>query len=517
MQTTQSSSHTGPQLLAARSVINESDTARRVAQRRYISPVQLRQIEAWQQQQRAVESQEFEDAFDDLGQQLEYAKRQSRLQDQRCEHSSSPHARRAVESGWRDHASMDASSFCSPKRYAARLSIASSAHSGSLTSASDSERVQIDQLSIDSGPQDLRQRLHLTKRKRASRNLRRDEMTCVAQSALGAEPSSAVRDDIWEGLEVGDELCFASRFSGISQLESKPKPDTQSGFCELDTQRTLRIVSSPSRHNIRDETLRPHALRGSATIRHTRAKTTADHSLYENLPTVSNLKERTAPEKERLLRRYADEQPEEHKHATLRNPAATRPKPQTGVHRKDRPRGLPSLISNFNITNSARKINDMAYDPIEQKWVGNEVDACVFDEQSSRRRRLGAIVPESITSHNMLFDNKAMRWVCAPGTKIEPDPFQEADADDSPNVRSDRQRATGVSGEQSTSSKATSGTMAITDCFALGEEFDVGPAFVRRQREAHHTWASRIRGWIVARDETVRRADLWQLFRLLHE
>ena len=84
---------------------------------------------------------------------------------------------------------------------------------------------------------------------------------------------------------------------------------------------------------------------------------------------------------------------------------------------------------------------------------------------------------------NLVFDPKEMRWHEVDATKeIEEDVFKDVpDLDDSPTQKDD--------------DKNGRSDNPHTD-WLVGEEFDVGPEFVRRQREEEERWRKKCAGWI---------------------
>ena len=138
------------------------------------------------------------------------------------------------------------------------------------------------------------------------------------------------------------------------------------------------------------------------------------------------------------------------------------------------------------------------------RWEGNEKAVQAFDTTApppSPPRP--ALITNfggpsgTLVSGNMVFDNQAKRWLKlgtamsdprSPSVGDEDDPFRDIE-----DLKDDSPAQDGATG-------ATPG--AVAGEWTVGEEFDVGPEFVRRQKEEETLWRERIGGWFgEGRDE----------------
>lgn len=115
---------------------------------------------------------------------------------------------------------------------------------------------------------------------------------------------------------------------------------------------------------------------------------------------------------------------------------------------------------------------------------------------------------------NMVFDPVKMSWMKAPRISSgdprsppvdlddEEDPFSGIEDLKDPNTP-----APGASGPAGSTPNADEGTF-------VGEEFDLGPSFIRRQREEEAVWANKTKGWVGSiRDngESINDGWRWQI------
>ncbi|KAI1179912.1 hypothetical protein F4777DRAFT_404209 [Nemania sp. FL0916] len=190
------------------------------------------------------------------------------------------------------------------------------------------------------------------------------------------------------------------------------------------------------------------------------------------------------------------------------------------------PQLKPHLISNLNSSKDSKVINGMTYNPTTFRWEGNENVLNVFDAPAPspsatplppptiRDKDSATPRPVLITNINtkkeirrmgdMVFDPQNMCWleIKAPTTSglhsddpitslavlEEEDPFK-----DIPDL------------EDKVASASGPGRVSdIREDWLVGEEFDVGPEFVRRQHEEEARWRRKCEKWTgkVARNRT---------------
>ncbi|CAE7194573.1 hypothetical protein CFE70_007418 [Pyrenophora teres f. teres 0-1] len=94
----------------------------------------------------------------------------------------------------------------------------------------------------------------------------------------------------------------------------------------------------------------------------------------------------------------------------------------------------------------------------------------------------------------MVFDPVKMTWLKAPRTNNDMGPPSEVDEDEDPfaglDDLKDNESVVGGNGMSGT------GTPNPEDPTFVGEEFDVGPGFIRRQRDEEAIWRRRVEGWV---------------------
>ena len=177
----------------------------------------------------------------------------------------------------------------------------------------------------------------------------------------------------------------------------------------------------------------------------------------------------------------------------------------------------------------------MSYNPTTFKWEGNENALSAFEVGNASpqpapatplvRDKEAATTPRPALITNrtsiknvqmvghMMFDPQAMCWI-----KIGPSPATRsevgtaADDDDEEDVFKDIPDLEDKPNESE--SGGTTRVSDIKDEWLVGEEFDVGPEFVRRQREEEDRWRKRCEKWI-GRDPRDREAWRWTIRELV--
>ncbi|TVY34384.1 Protein byr4 [Lachnellula subtilissima] len=205
----------------------------------------------------------------------------------------------------------------------------------------------------------------------------------------------------------------------------------------------------------------------------------------------------------------------------------------------------PQLIKPLGNLNNPKSIKGMYYNPYTFRWEGNENELTSFEAPASspspvpvssnalkdgpniyREKENTTPRPALIQNVNssqgvqvvggMVFDPQRMCWLKMPATEPknksdagdtmdgfdafddDEDVFKDVpDLEDSPSKEVDE-----VGGRKS------EGASALKDDWLVGEEFDVGPEFVRRQREEEERWRRKCDKWVGA--EKNRGSDLWR-------
>ncbi|PWW72645.1 hypothetical protein C7212DRAFT_360017 [Tuber magnatum] len=205
-----------------------------------------------------------------------------------------------------------------------------------------------------------------------------------------------------------------------------------------------------------------------------------------------------------------------------------------------KPQQKPHLIKPMGNVNSLPKVtavNGMTYNPKTYRWEGNEGDVKGFETQNPTPPRPALIANVNQNGsklgiqvvRGMVFDPSRMCWL-----KVDEDPDEEEhdpfegldDLQDHDMISIDRYSGgmdegfgggnffggsgsgVGVGGPRGTRLSGGFGE------FVVGEEFDVGPEFVRRQREEEERWRRRVEGWI-SQGEASKLGNKWALRELL--
>jgi len=221
-------------------------------------------------------------------------------------------------------------------------------------------------------------------------------------------------------------------------------------------------------------------------------------------------------------------------------------------HSKKRGKGppqKPNLIRPMgDAINSPKEIGDMKWNPQLHRWEGKENDLAhalaAFDApipppaalHSPKSPLNGKAAPALIANvgatkgvqmqNGMVFDPHRMCWLkAAPrpgihcdGSTSNPMSPDTIDEDDDPfaglddlDDGKDKKSISGHLNDDSLSG-TTKNTGLVEDEWLVGEEFDVGPEFVRRQRVEEERWKTKVEGWIgegVVRDDGARK-DGWR-------
>jgi len=213
-------------------------------------------------------------------------------------------------------------------------------------------------------------------------------------------------------------------------------------------------------------------------------------------------------------------------------------------HSKRRTKGPPQkprLIHPMGEgVNSPKQVGDMKWNPQMHRWEGNENDLApalaAFDApiplpaamHSPKSPLANKAAPALIANvgatkgvqmqNGMVFDPHRMCWLkAAPrpgmhrnGSSSNPMSPDTIDEDDDPfaglddlDDGKDNKSTVGHSNDDSLSG-TTKNTGLVEDEWLVGEEFDVGPEFVRRQRAEEERWRLKVEGWVgqgVGRDD----------------
>src|SRR6266536_2313747 len=194
----------------------------------------------------------------------------------------------------------------------------------------------------------------------------------------------------------------------------------------------------------------------------------------------------------------------------------------------------------LTLTNKSAAVKGMYYNPYTFRWEGNENELTPFDAPASssstasmpshilREKENPAVYREKENStprpaliqnvnssqnvqvvSGMVFDPQRMCWLKMPSSQTsqrgksetsdtmdgfdalddEEDVFKDVpDLQDSPTKEADEFGTT----------RDSDGASTLKDDWLVGEEFDVGPEFVRRQREEEERWRRKCEKWVGA-------------------
>jgi hypothetical protein len=153
----------------------------------------------------------------------------------------------------------------------------------------------------------------------------------------------------------------------------------------------------------------------------------------------------------------------------------------------------PALISNINATRGVVVERGMVFDPAQMKWLKLDARSLAAAKADPALLAAGAsagLGPGSIS------------------VEEEEDPFAAIeDLVDERNAKV----APGAGGI-----KATSSSNKENEDWIVGEEFDLGPAFVKRQRAEEAEWRRRAERWMIGR-ETMGMEWKWEIRRVAEE
>lgn len=195
-----------------------------------------------------------------------------------------------------------------------------------------------------------------------------------------------------------------------------------------------------------------------------------------------------------------------------------------------RPQQLkPHLITNLNLEKNSRVYEGMFYNAETQRWEGNENALHGFDAavttptpsaatHFSREKDLITPRPALITNFGatkgvqvvhggMVFDPESMSWQKMDVRGKRPSTVSEdADAfEDEGDVFKDIPDLDDVPAEEE---RRPGGRVSdIKDDWLVGEEFDVGPEFVKRQREEEERWRRKCEKWVA---NGPRDGEMWR-------
>lgn len=169
----------------------------------------------------------------------------------------------------------------------------------------------------------------------------------------------------------------------------------------------------------------------------------------------------------------------------LQSPSTTTMPPHV-FREKDNATPRPALITNINASQGVQVVGGMVFDPQKMCWLK-------LPSSSTSAQSYGVSSDMSASGDRDsfgAFDDE------------EEDVFKDVpDLEDKPASSKD---GGDVMGNRKSGGGETSG---LKDEWLVGEEFDVGPEFVRRQREEEERWRRKCERWVGAQRDALQQSD----------
>ncbi|KAJ4307032.1 hypothetical protein N0V88_000407 [Collariella sp. IMI 366227] len=187
------------------------------------------------------------------------------------------------------------------------------------------------------------------------------------------------------------------------------------------------------------------------------------------------------------------------------NPAAQSSIPTARPRKLRRsPQSKPHLISNLNPPRDPKMVKGMWYNPETFRWEGNDNVLTAFDNATPRPALITNIGPTKGVQvvGGMVFDPQNMCWLkLAPQSGPEEIDFMDGfnaieEEEDVFKDIPDLEERTMASSDGGVVGWRGARVSDVNHEWPVGEEFDVGPEFVRRQREEEDRWRKKCSSWI---------------------
>ncbi|KAL3421292.1 Protein byr4 [Phlyctema vagabunda] len=204
----------------------------------------------------------------------------------------------------------------------------------------------------------------------------------------------------------------------------------------------------------------------------------------------------------------------------------------------------PQLIKPLGNLNNPKSVKGMWYNPQTFRWEGNEHDLNHFDAPASspstasvphvfREKESSTPRPALITNINssqgvqvvggMVFDPQRMCWLkLAPqssnGKSEAGDTMDGFDAfDDEEDVFKDVPDLDDSPTKEDSEFGGRRKSEGLKDEWLVGEEFDVGPEFVKRQREEEERWRRKCERWVGSQRDVAGESWRWSIRDVVSE
>lgn len=147
--------------------------------------------------------------------------------------------------------------------------------------------------------------------------------------------------------------------------------------------------------------------------------------------------------------------------------------PPHAYREKENTTPRPALITNINASQGVQVVGGMVFDPVKMCWLKMP---STHKREASRPRTGDSNASAGTMDAFETLDEE------------EEDVFKDVpDLEDKPNASK---------GEVNISSGRKSTDGGLKDEWLVGEEFDVGPEFIRRQREEEERWRRKCEKWL---------------------
>ncbi|SPO05745.1 related to cytokinesis inhibitor byr4 [Cephalotrichum gorgonifer] len=385
--------------------------------------------------------------------------------------------------------------------------------SSSITAESEDET--FDGLVLPAGPVNFEQRLKLRRKSRSPERIPEDEPAPQPKKLPEAE-----EEDFLTGLDLGESAVprHQRAFGDGNELDGfddlPVSRDTEARFVK---QPVAKDVRPPLRNKIYQNVLPDRSSAASpvspySPVRPDYTPSFARDTAASRIAREASLAQR-APAQGPLAPLTAQRVAQLSTRSNL-SPNLPQSPVRSRKHSKKQPQLKPHLISNLNSTRDVKALNGMTYNPATFKWEGNENVLGAFDPPASspsttslppymlRERENSTPRPALIANvgstkgvqvvGEMVFDPQNMCWLKL-GASAKPvsetgDPLDGFNGleDDDEDVFKDIPDL-----EEKTTASNDGGAGRVSDIrddWLVGEEFDVGPEFIRRQREEEERW-----------------------------
>ncbi|KAK9449359.1 uncharacterized protein V1518DRAFT_373387 [Limtongia smithiae] len=315
---------------------------------------------------------------------------------------------------------------------------------------------------------------------------------------------------------------YLSRKASISGLPSTVSREPSETVVTTTTSSTLLQIVSTPRHGVDTQHVPPSLTRresgASAVQKSVKRRLFMDNS-STGLDQIEDLVVNPATERSMLARPVSSgndpAQPGyeyRSKSGALAN-AGTMPSKSSRKKTQHRPHLIRPMGN--DIANTVRTEKGMRYNPETFKWEGNESATLEFDAIASLTPPRPSLITNQQSTKGvqvvggMVFDPVRMCWFKASDVinadagavededEDEEDPFAGfEDFGDDDAFPSSSGGAGGFNTAARTSGNARSDAGNVYGEFVVGEEFDVGPAFVRKQMEEEDRWRRKVQGWM---------------------